>query len=573
VYFSGGISRERKNWNPPAMSLLMETRRLGSGAKFNTWTEMQETWHRSGPVDGMGFVSRIFHGENPFGDNQRFATHYTGYLITENTKQVHLYTLSSDASFVLVNGQCVLSSPGSHGARATERTAPMVTIKCATPLTRIDYYHVKAGSLHPPSMVLGWHNEHPVTVRERRYHGYETVPSGLWAHAGTARVLRIEGFNDHPAPAPQEQVLSYIGYNNAWFYDVLVAAPPLPSGWTAEWEFSDGVVRQGATASRVLIPSTPQKVTLRLKHGNDTVTGFRRLEFPNDLTQASINRSTDVKRYAAILSQDDFTKLPPVAMMFLKEFGTLEQMARVADGFLKKNSNTASDLWAAAQEARIRWLAHTNAPQALAAVRSLPPRPEHLRLFNNLELDLYIYYLHDLTVASRVEALAGDKLRARLRLGDLFRLAGKTPQAIEWYRAAQQVSPDKTDGRKLPTQDRASSIAVLNALMRNDRVEAAKKLDEWEKRHPLAKVYSDFLLLRARTLMAFGHWHEALAELDSFQAANPESPYQIEVDFQRAHILFATGKADAARKLWADIAKNYPNHERAAESRDLAKQP
>jgi TolA-binding protein len=73
--------------------------------------------------------------------------------------------------------------------------------------------------------------------------------------------------------------------------------------------------------------------------------------------------------------------------------------------------------------------------------------------------------------------------------------------------------------------------------------------------------------------VAFGRWREALAELDSFQAINPENPYQIELDFQRAHALFATGQPDVARKLWADIAKNYPKHERAAEARELAKQP
>jgi len=572
VYFGGGISREHKPWSATATSLLMETRRLANNAKFSSWREMLETWLRSGPVDGMGFVSRIFQGENPFGDNRRFATHYTGYLLTANTRQVRLYTLSSDASFVLVNGLCVLSSPGTHGARANEKTAPMVTIKCPTPLTRIDYYHVKSDSAHPPGMVLGWQNQHPVTMRELRFHGYETIPYNAWAHSGDARVLRVEG-RDGPAPAPHERILSYIGYNNAWFYDLLLTTPPLPDGWTAEWEFADGAVQRGATASRVLITDALQKVTLRLKHGSETLTGFRRLEFPNNLTQASINRSTDVKRYAALLAQDDATKLPPVAIAFLKEFGTVEQLARVADGFLQKHPNAASDLWAAAHEARIRWLAQTNAPQALTAVRNLPPHQQHLRLFNDLELDLLIYYLRDVGAAPRVEALAGDKLRARIRLGDLFRLAGKIPQAIEWYQAAQQVSPDKTDGRKLPAQDRAYSMTISDALARNNRVEAEKKLAEWEQLHPLAKVQTDFLLLRAQSLMAFGRWREALAELDSFQAINPETPYQVEVDFQRAHALFATGQPDAARKLWADIARSYPKHARAAESAALARQP
>ena len=248
---------------------------------------------------------------------------------------MRLYTLSSDASFVLVNGQCVLSAPGTHGARANEKTATMATIMCKTPLTRIDYYHVKAESEHNPSMVLGWQDELPVTRREQRYHCYEAIPSTAWAHSGSARIVRFEGRNGHPVPALQERISSYIGYGGAWFYDLLLTTPPLPEGWTAEWEFADGLIRNGATASRILITDAPQKITLRLKHDSEILTGVHRLEFRNDLPQASINRPTDAKRYAALLSQDDFAKLPAVAFAFLKEFGTHEHWWRLDGGAMR----------------------------------------------------------------------------------------------------------------------------------------------------------------------------------------------------------------------------------------------
>ncbi|MCX7009596.1 MAG: hypothetical protein NTY53_20525 [Kiritimatiellaeota bacterium] len=39
-----------------------------------------------------------------------------------------------------------------------------------------------------------------------------------------------------------------------------------------------------------------------------------------------------------------------------------------------------------------------------------------------------------------------------INFGDLYRLAGKNPQAVEQYQAAQQLTPDNSQGRKLPTQ-------------------------------------------------------------------------------------------------------------------------
>jgi len=570
VYFGGGKSRERRPWTPGAMSLLMETRRLAGGAKFNNWREMLDTWQRSGPVEGMGFVSQIFHGENPFGENHLFATHYSGYLLTENVRQMRLYTLSSDASFVLVNGQCVLSAPGTHAARGNEKNTPMATVKASGPLTRIDYYHVKADDGNRPVMTLGWQDEHPQSKRELRLHGYGPIPPSAWAHSGEARVVRVEGRDGRPAPAPQERISSYIGYNDAWFYDVTLSAPALPTGWTAEWEFADGATRTGAVVTRVLVANAEQRVVLRLKHGDETLTGVRLLEFRNDLPQASLNRSTDIKRYVALLAEDDPSKLPPVAVSLVKEFGTLEQFARIADGYLRRYPDSASELWAAAQEARIRWMAQTNALQALAAVRNLPSRPPHIRRFNDLEIDLLLYYVRDVSAAVRIETLADPAVR-QIRLGDLCRLAGNIPQAIEFYRAAQRAVADKTDGRKLPSQDRAFSLLVSQALARDDRDAAAVKLAEWERVYPLAKIQSDFLLLRARMLMAYGRPREALAELDSFRNIHAEGPLQIEAVFYRAYALSALGKKDEARALWDGIAKNYPKHPLASEAARLAR--
>ena len=79
----------------------------------------------------------------------------------------------------------------------------------------------------------------------------------------------------------------------------------------------------------------------------------------------------------------------------------------------------------------------------------------------------------------------------------------------------------------------------------------------------MAKFSTDFLLLRSRVLTLYGRWRESLAELDAYAATHPDSPYQIDVDFHRARALYELGRKDEARKLWQDLAKNYPRSELA----------
>ena len=153
LYFGGKKTRRGETWQP-MVSLLMETRRLPASAKLDNWSEMERTWRRAAEVDGAGFVPRIFHAANPFGDTVHFVTHYSGWLRTRGMKDVYLYTQSSDASFVVVNNRFELDWAGLHDGRANQKTVPGQLVRLAGDLTKIDYFHVKADPDHPPGMVL-----------------------------------------------------------------------------------------------------------------------------------------------------------------------------------------------------------------------------------------------------------------------------------------------------------------------------------------------------------------------------------------------------------------------------------
>ncbi len=576
LYFGGGKKRETPQWTPQVLSLLMQTRRMSGAGPFQNVGEIENAWSQSGPDEGMGFVSYIHHALNPYGESRKFLSRYTGYLVTKGMKQITLFTQSCDASFVLVNGQYVLGWPGVHRGEANQKTVPQKTVPVSGPFTRIDYYHAKGDDTNQAAMVLGW-------VQNKQY---TVIPYDAWVHAGTGNITRFEGQEGRPAPVPNVSFNSYIGYNDAWYYETTFWMPtPPPPDWVAEWQFDDGMVRTGPLFTRILVSYAPQKVTLRLKRGQEVLQGYRLFQPPEGVVAASINRPGDTERYAQSLGQDDPTHLSLPTLrnyaFFLAAYGTLQQAARVAEAYVKKSSDLKDPVWADAQVVRIRAMAQTNPQQALTELRQTAPGVRVLQAakFDQLEADLLVFCLRDLTAVGRIEQMIGtakDRNIAqlmRVRLGDLYRLNGRFAEAIEKYRAAQKAVTDATGGRKLPAQDEAFALSVSEALANGEREEAQKRLEEWEISHPMAKLNTSFLVLRAQWLIQVGRWREALGELDSFRGFNPESPYLVDADFYRARALWELGNKDQARQIWAEIARQYPKHPLASQSDELARQP
>ena len=227
---------------------------------------------------------------------------------------------------------------------------------------------------------------------------------------------------------------------------------------------------------------------------------------------------------------------------------------------------------------RLRGLAQQDAAKALAELRALPlsARAQSAGPLDLLELDLLVFYLNDPAAPVRAAQIAqrdpkSDLARlALVRAGDFYRLQGRFPEAIAQYQQAQHSVVEESAGRKLPAQDRAYSITLNDLLAHGDFTEAEQKLTEWETQHPLAKIDTDFLILRGRILMTFGRWREALAEIQSFEKLQPENPYQIDADYYRAEALFALGQQDDARAIWKEIARQYPQHPLAGPSREKA---
>jgi len=571
VYFGGQTDRQSRTWAAKT-SLLLETRRLPAKPKIDSWQEMETTWRAAPGVDGAGFVPSIYTAGNAFGSDADFASHFTGWLATPDGGDIVFYTLSSDASFVLANDKPALEWPGIHTPDANLKNMRSKSVPCSPGFTKIDYYQAKIGA--GGVAVFGW----------QKNGRFEAVPPAAWVHPGTSRILKVDDARGWPLPLVNVVCNSYLGYGGNWLIDIECAAD-IPPEWTAEWEFEDGAVFSGPKCQRIVVDSKPQFVTLRLRRGNDVTAGIKRLLSPPNLRAASVNNPADLASYLGSLDKMTPSKLSQstldAVLPLLVDFADDGRVAKFASAWLRKNPSPDNPMWLPAQMAVLHALEQSDPRKALEEMRRIDPaaRKKSRQILSQYELDLLVFSLCDASAEDLARRIAFESPEseaatlAKIRIGDLYRLTGRIKPAIEQYQGVQKNVADETNGRKVPAQDRASSIAVEDLLESGSRNEAADKLREWELRHPMAKFDTDFLLLRARMLNAFGRWSVAITELDSFKKVQPDSPYEIDADFYRAEALNALGKTDEAKKIWRDISTNYPRHELAAPSKAKLAKP
>jgi tetratricopeptide (TPR) repeat protein len=386
-------------------------------------------------------------------------------------------------------------------------------------------------------------------------------------------------------PLATVKVHSYIGYAGQWYYDTECSLPPEGlADWAVQWTFDDGSTFTGNTCRRIIPGSAPRMVTLSLTRGDQVLRGSRRITFGGDIRMANVNDAADTAWYVELLKRETPSPLSNTLrpdLLFLGDFGDLETFGKFAGAWLKANPGSNNPFWIAAEIAWLRLLAQSDPQKALTELDALSPETQrdYAVLLDPLELEFLVFYRRDARSEDRIRQIALKNIRspiermADVRLGDLYRLSGKYKEAAGQYLAIQKTVVDESESRKLPAQDRAYSITINDLIRGGSRVEAGQKLQEWDSRHPMAKLDTDFLLLRARTLMLFGRWKEALTEIESFEKMQTDSPYEIDAEFYRARVYYETGQKDEARKIWTGLAKDYPKSELAGQSSAWAAKP
>jgi TolA-binding protein len=173
-------------------------------------------------------------------------------------------------------------------------------------------------------------------------------------------------------------------------------------------------------------------------------------------------------------------------------------------------------------------------------------------------------------VASKL-AKSGDKAlanMAQIRLGDYHLLNGRLEEATRCFAAVPGAA-----ARQGPVIDRAHSLAIEDFVKDQHLPEARAKLDEWERQRPMARLEGDQLLWRARVNFLAEDWARALQDLETSLKVRPGAPEEIDARFWQGRALYELGRKDEARKIWQQLIKDYPKHERAEAAKLWAAKP
>lgn len=577
LYFGGGVVRQSPGWNPKT-SLLMETKSAPGDLGFDSLAALQAAWTKTAEAPGTVFVGQIYHGGNPFGPNANFLTRYSGYLRLPQPRDITFYTLSSDCSFVVVNGVEQFGWPGRHSPSSDPSNVHKKTVACPAGLVKIEYYAAKGDVPHgerlEAPMVLGWQ------LPDR----FEAIPASEWVHPGEANLGPIQDSEGQTVPLPKTHVASFIAFSGQWLYETRFELRPQQAvaGWSATWKFEDDAERTGVSGTRILTGKEVQTIHCSLTRNGKSITAPLLVAVPDQLQRASVNDPADAARYFALMEAEPAAGLSSDALRarlaLACEFGTDVQIARLAAPWLP-NAAQKDPLWLPAQLALLRTKAQTDAAGArndfYTLSRTVEPgfQKPYADGLGKAEMDILVFCLRDPDALGRLTQIAFQNPNlsrlAKTRIGDIHRLLGRFKEAAAQYQNLGAPGRDTA----LAAKDSAASLAIRDLLDRGFFRDAAQQLADWEQRRPMAKFDSDFLLLRARTLLALGRWAEAQAELESFQKVQQESPFQTDALFYLGRILFEKGEKEEARKLWNGFLKDYPRHPLARQAREWAAKP
>jgi TolA-binding protein len=572
VYYGGVEPETSPVWSEP-MPLLLETRQWRE-CNLNSLASIQSAFDQT-PSEGSNFVDNVFHRWNPITSAPRpFLSHYAGTIHVPKGGNYAFFTSSEDASFLLVDGQEVVSAPGRHFPSGQANFKGQVMLKAG--VVRFDYWHAASGD--SACMVAAWQppgDSHPVVIPASAFSPTPPVlfpatmlqrPSGTQLPDFTFRSIGEVALVDSDVPLVRVQ-----------FMDV-----PLPrrqTGGKIHWDFGDGQSSDQHEPIHVFLRPGRYEVKLSAGKGQDdsAVVSVIHIERPLILPQRD-QAPDELATYLPILEQYDPIGCDGPALLQLvcafeqKErwtaavaAGTLAlkqdalkyddelryQMAQRVGRILRErllSSKDAADAWASAALVitQPEWRARCKIEAADILINELAQVAEAKQLIESAALQLNSGTDPELT--SRFHRVRGDVLA---RQSD-----GKEARAA--YALAARALKDRRNEIANNAWRGARSRSV-EAHLRDRALDAARsELDLWLAEFPADKIEGYLPLLQSRYWMARKAWEPATAVARDLLTVNAASPYADQLVVVVAQCEQKMGHPERAAAAYRSLLADYP---------------
>jgi len=557
----GSAERPQKRYEP-AVSLLMEVRPKPPGPVPMLAAMRKLVSETADSVQGMTFVQNIHHGYNPFGPSERFITIYRGELNIAKDGTYRVFTVSSDASFVLVDGKEAFSWPGTHNANEGRygEFGEDMTLKAGT--HTIEYYHAKDEG--QPFMCLGWRKPGEKTV--------QVVPPDAFTHTTVATVGKAARKDGAPAARftwSQDDLLLFDQFQYALYTFTNRTADKVDS---VLWDFGDGVTATENEVKHVFTGTPPFRTRLTVKAGDKTDACEIDVPLLTPMSNSTILDRQVLKRHVNVLAKYPFAKLPvPALQRAFELIDVLEQpllAAPVAE--VVRDRVTAPGVQARTREILAKAYAVTAPEKAIPLLEGLGDSRDTMTAAA-ARIDLLELYLHRLRDFDKVRKLADVYMAvsdsksllhraARVKVGDVYLVQGGFKKAEEIYRQVQDMSFKGMDPREVDVRQGAHAEAVNSYLLDGNLRIARERLLQWEADFPVSKITGDFILLSSRYYEAIGDARRALDDMESLLKINPLTPHLPQIEFRMGNCYRMLGEKDKAIKLYEKVIKDYPKN-------------
>jgi len=557
---NGGAKRPAKYWDPTP-SLLMEVRTKRKG-RVGNWATMKSLAD-SGEVQGMKFVSNVWHGYNPFGPSDSFVTIYRGELVIPKDAAYRFFTASSDDSYVFIDGELAFSWPGVHGPWAGTRGRYGADMHLTKGKHKFEYYHAQVQG--QAITCLGWRHVGEEAAR--------VVPAGFFSHTPVARLSNIR--RKHGGPMARfDWIQGQLLLLDKWQFVRFALHNRSRGAESIEWNFGDGVTSTKANPTHVFTGTPPFKVTLTVRKGDKTDRCRINLPVMTPTNNATINDTAVVRDFSNIIKTYPFEKIPgPILLRLFELVDTLESptlLAPMAKALRKKMSSPSLMLRTKKIIARAYLI--TDPKKAVPLLKDLASSSDASTVIE-ARMDLIETYLHRLRdfkkAKDHAEAYASitnkhSKLGrlARVKLGDIYLMQGDVAKAEERYQEVQKLAFEEMaeDLREIAVRQGAHAEAV-NSFISLGRLRAARaQLLQWEADFPISKITGDFILASSRYWEAIGDWRKALDDMESLLKINPLTPYLPEIEYRMGNAYRHLGEKEKARELYKKVVREYPKN-------------
>jgi len=589
------------SWEP-RLSLLLHTMPCPGGA-LESHKPIQAAV-RAGDFHGIGFVENIFHGINPFGPDSLFASYYVGYLKVEKPGKYRIYTASSEASYVFLDGKLLCEWPGHHDAGGGRQGQHGADITLNKGEYKIEYYHAKTQG--ETCMMLGW-----TPPGEQ---GWKVIPESAFVHTPVAKAGAVERRANAPLaafswvqedqllvdrkPDPRAGKLEFKGHAADPKEKEKEAKPEpveieqftrvtfhtqcrnVPEKARVLWDYGDGSTGTGEGKEHIYVGDGPFTVVARIvgEDGKPLDTYGAIVTLSPALKNFTILDTDAVRRYVGIIVATDCTKYSERTMEALWELVETEEDAERIKPFTEAYANSfgvkGPKAWRAAD--RLALACSVKEPERAMKIYAalVPEAPTRLDAAR-AQMERLEILLHKLKQPERALEAARSILRTRsgleeriaaVKIGDVYRTQGDFAKAEEAYRDAQKITYAEADRRTIAVRQ-GGFLETVWSHIENGALRAAREgLVLWEIEYPSGKLSGDLILMTARYFDKLGEPDRALAELETLVKLNPLTPYLPDVELLMARAHRKLGNTAKARELIEKVMREYPKSRAAQQA-------